>query len=150
MCVSQLSYILMVELIPLKLKGMFSSLVMAFEGVIGFITIGIIYMFKDTFASLFGIIIFASIQVISIAYSPESSKFLESINKRDEMKNSLNTIARINGWNTSNNEFDLNCSQDLTKKNCSISMIQSLKDTTSNSFSNIENIKFYLIRYKYN
>ena len=66
------------------------------------------------------------------------------------MKNSLNTIARINGWNTSNNEFDLNCSQDLIKKNCSISLIQSLKDATSNSFSNIENIQFYLIRYKYN
>ena len=60
------------------MKGMFSSFVMAFEGIIGCVTAVMIYRYKDAFSSLFCIIVFASIQVIFVAYSPESPKFLES------------------------------------------------------------------------
>ena len=130
MLAGSLSYILMLEVIPESKRSKFSAFVMAWEGLAGSLIIGSIYMFQNCFVTMLMMTVLAIIQIFFVLYWPESPKFLYSVNKRKELEKSLRTIANMNGYNVSNNEFEFDEIEIDSSKKDSVNLFQSFKDET--------------------
>ena len=131
MLAGSLSYLLMLEWIPENKRSKFMAYVMACEGLSGAIIVGSIYIWRDTFLTIIIMTWFSIIQIVSLAYCPESPKFLYSTNKIREMKKSFTMIAKINGYNPQENDLNIvGAENDSNSNNSSTSLFEAFKDPT--------------------
>ena len=92
-----LFYIYLLELIPEDKRSKYSWILMIFEGLMGIFNTGLVYLIGDVKKVMIIIFGMSLAHLIFVIFTPESPKFLYSVNKIKEMNESLNSIASING-----------------------------------------------------
>lgn len=124
-----LAYISMQELIPEKKRSIFNSIIMSIEGLTAFVTVGSIYLFKDALITLLITTVISLVQFIFVLISPETPKFLHSVNKIKEANQSLRFIAKVNCSDHQEVTFDEDDTGSQSENNnTSISFFEALND----------------------
>ena len=94
-------FILMNEFINEKHSGVATSIFMSGDSFMGFYILGFVYFISKDIAAFQHICVYLTILSLALFhFIPESPKWLISVGRYDEARQSLKTIARINGCST--------------------------------------------------
>ena len=122
-------YILMNEFMAQKHQGYATSIFMCGDSAMTFYLIGYLRFIDKDLVALQQLCVYLTIlSIVLFSFIPESPKWLISVGRYDEARQSLRKIAKINGKST--DQFDLPFKEEKQGKNCEKSTAETeAKDT---------------------